>query len=95
MIGEHSEFYFVILLAIMEVFIDQFRSHLNSKVRNKLVYNVHVSSMWDFLLLFIFIFLFYQEKEFFLNWMFLWIYIVIIYHFLSDSRANLVLEYFR
>lgn len=48
MIGEHSEFYFVVLPAIMEMLIDQFPSHLNPKLRNKVVYNMHVPSIWDF-----------------------------------------------
>lgn len=64
MIGEHSEFYFVVLLAIMGMLIDQFPSHLNPKLRNKVVYNMHVPSIWDFAnFLGFWFFLFHEGKE--------------------------------
>lgn len=48
MIGEHSELYFVVLHAIMEMLIDQFPSHPSPKLRSKVVYNVPVPSIWEF-----------------------------------------------
>lgn len=66
MIGEHSEFYSVILHAIMEMLIDQFPSHINPKLKNKVAYNMHVLLFETLLIFLIFnFFLFYKGKEIF------------------------------